>query len=521
MSLRWEEEEVFRKRHFLKKFLRESVMKHKRGKFVIGFVLTFLLHPSLVVHAQVFSLDDSTADPLTITPLPAPLPGSPGGAGYGVGAEDPFGFLLGPPGFAPSPSLFAAGVIDGDILMSSGGGFGPVLNTFAPFDAFGYGTGIALTTNDAMSNNSLPSAPFGASYNLLFSVDRFSAGIAASASAVEAGFGQQPGDIYVSTASFPDPAVFAGGLPFGAGYIGPIGPLAGGSNALLFDESFFELEVGLGPGALVPAGVPVPFPAPQPGLGVPASHDNIDAFELRLIDSTGDGVEDIDYFSSISADLALSAQFATGGFPFDSADIWYTPAGSGGFASLFAPAVALGVTPYPAFPPPLPLTVGNDVDALVVWDVGSDGVTLPGRDYALFSLAPGSIDLAIFGLSPDDIFFTDFSGSYGLYAAGSDIGLTGFDNVDALEVVLTGDANLDGMVDFLDFSALSACFLLPGCGWAGGDFNGDGTTDFLDFSAFSGNFMAFTSAIQTVPEPSSVVVLSMGILGFCATGRRR
>ena len=493
-------------------------MKHKLEKIVVSFLLTSLLIPSLAVNAQVFSIDDNTAIPVT-WPFPAPLPGAPFGVGYGYGAEDPFGTVFGPLGLAPSPSLLSSGVIDGDILMSSGGG-GPVVNTPAPFDAF-YGTGFPHGAVNALSNNSVPSLPLGASYNLLISVDRRSFGGAASASAIEAGLNQQPGDIYVSTIPFLDPATFVGALPPGVGYVGPIGPLLGGSNALLFDESSFDLQVGLGPApaGLLPPGILAPPITGPPVPGQPGSHDNLDAFELRLIDVTGDNIEDIDYFSSIYADQALSAQFATGGIPFDSADIWYTPAGAAGASTIYAPAVALGLIPFPPFPQQLPLLDGNDLDAMVVWDVAGDGIATPVADYALFSLAPGSIDLVINGLTPDDIFFTDFSGSYGLFASANDVGLTGQDNVDALEVVLTGDANLDGKVDFLDFSALSGSYTLTGTNWFTGDFNGDGKTDFLDFSALSANYTAMTGAIQIVPEPISMVILAIGLLGFCATGR--
>ena len=51
-----------------------------------------------------------------------------------------------------------------------------------------------------------------------------------------------------------------------------------------------------------------------------------------------------------------------------------------------------------------------------------------------------------------------------------------------------GDANLDGLVGFDDFLALSSGFGYFGAGWSGGDFNGDGFTDFEDFLLLSLNF---------------------------------
>lgn len=50
-----------------------------------------------------------------------------------------------------------------------------------------------------------------------------------------------------------------------------------------------------------------------------------------------------------------------------------------------------------------------------------------------------------------------------------------------------GDANLDGVVGFDDFLALSSNFG-QSAGWSGGDFDGDGSVAFLDFLALSRNF---------------------------------
>lgn len=76
--------------------------------------------------------------------------------------------------------------------------------------------------------------------------------------------------------------------------------------------------------------------------------------------------------------------------------------------------------------------------------------------------------------------------------------LNGDDTVDAFdrdvlieEILGTshGDANLDGLVGFDDFLALSSGFGGFGDGWSGGDFSGDGITDFEDFLLLSLNFV--------------------------------
>ncbi len=63
-------------------------------------------------------------------------------------------------------------------------------------------------------------------------------------------------------------------------------------------------------------------------------------------------------------------------------------------------------------------------------------------------------------------------------------------DVDALLDMMNtirGDANLDGIVDFSDFLAMSRGFGTDG-GWSGGDFDGSGETDFQDFLELSRNF---------------------------------
>jgi len=94
--------------------------------------------------------------------------------------------------------------------------------------------------------------------------------------------------------------------------------------------------------------------------------------------------------------------------------------------------------------------------------------------------------------------------------------------------ILAGDANRDGTVNFLDFSALSGGFGATGVApnepiWDIGNFNDDSDVDFLDFSALSGSFGSSTSPpalnAGTVPEPSSVVLAA--IFGLSVVGLRR
>lgn len=88
----------------------------------------------------------------------------------------------------------------------------------------------------------------------------------------------------------------------------------------------------------------------------------------------------------------------------------------------------------------------DDLDALVLDDFFEPGVLNPGVDRALFSLSPFSPSTFTFtgnaydpgekgALSPADILFTDFTGSFRLWASAAAIGLRDDDNVDALDTV--------------------------------------------------------------------------------------
>ncbi|MEM7680427.1 MAG: hypothetical protein AAF288_00575 [Planctomycetota bacterium] len=79
-----------------------------------------------------------------------------------------------------------------------------------------------------------------------------------------------------------------------------------------------------------------------------------------------------------------------------------------------------------------------------------------------------------------------------------------------------GNANLDTVVDLLDFDALAANFGAKDAGWAGGDFNGDQFTDLLDFDALASNFGAVNPA--AVPEPASILLAAPALW---LVGRRR
>jgi hypothetical protein len=378
-------------------------------------LLVSLLLAAVTASAQTFTIDDNPF---------APIVGPPG-AIPGCGAEDQFALapFFCPPGVAPSPTLaillppFGSGSILGP---------GPVVVLPGP-------NGFYV---DSLSGNRRPPL---ANIALRFSVDRLSNGAPGTAVAAQAALNQQPADIYESTRSFLDPGVFVGTL-VGAPYAGVLPAVVAGaaSNNLAVDDSSFGLLAGgavLGPFAA----------APPVGFG---THDNIDAYNEVPLDANGDGLFDVFSYFSVNPDQALAS----------------------GVAPAFIFDVAAGAPVSPLVPYALAGAMGLDIlggagsdsiDALVVFDVpplGGPGNGGPGAqaglDFALFSLAPGSASLGALGLDAADVFLTDFSGAFALYASSADLGLMGAaggvptagDNVDALEIRRLGDPTFS--VDF-------------------------------------------------------------------------
>jgi len=362
--------------------------------FVAGAALSL---SSANASAQSFGLDD----------LPAmPLIGPPG---FGFGAEDPYA-LSGPP-LAPSPSLGFLGAAGDGAWLSPG----PVIQHPGPNGSY----------IDAFSRHHMD---LNQEIKLDFSVDRVTFGAPGTGVNGEAIAGQAHADIYTSTQRFISPGAFAGTLGAGpfAGFLPSVASGAPG-NVLKTDESVFGL---LTSGGIVPPGVPVPPPFASPG-----AHDNIDSFDNATFDTNGDVLFDIDAYFTLYPDEAFAAGLAP-------SDIVAVAAGDGGAIPVpYAPSFSMGLDPF-----------DDSIDALVMFDnnmkpistqlPGAPGFVEPVIDYALFSLAPGSQALMFYGLDAADIFFTDFTGAFAVYAPSPTIGLNptppGFpfqgESVDALDV---------------------------------------------------------------------------------------
>jgi autotransporter-associated beta strand protein len=111
-----------------------------------------------------------------------------------------------------------------------------------------------------------------------------------------------------------------------------------------------------------------------------------------------------------------------------------------------------------------------------------------------------------------------------LIAEAADLGLTDFNGqpVDDTTIVVkysyTGDANLDGQVDALDYERIDLAVGNTGVfGAAQGDFNNDGNVDALDYEQLDlniGNGVGSPLGTVFIPEPASLSLLALASLSL-------
>lgn len=483
---------------------------------VSALVLSF--HAVAVGGPFVFSLDNRPQLPISIDP-----------PGIGNSSEDPFGLVPFPTLMGPSPSLQTHSIplgrtlSDADILLP--GNVAPEVNTARP-----------LNTNYVDSISSNLASEDGRALRLAFSVDRASTGVSLSAVHEQYLLNQHPGDLFISERDFPDPGQFVGTF-FGFGWVGnlsSVGP--GSSNSLLLNQSKLKLTAGMGPGVFVESTDLAP-----PIL--PGSHDNVDAFDIAPLDTSGDLIGDKQMYFSVNP-----AQTVLNPLVYGSASSLYRTAPGSLVPTLFAPAITMGLDWL--------APNSDDLDALIVYDLGLEGVLEPGVDYALFSLSPGSQSLFTYdGLTAADVFFTDFRQSFATYASDADLGLSGTafpaelggggggggpgaggsDNTDALGSYPLGDMDWSGGLDLADVDDFVQGLTRPAdyrdvnldhFGQPAtilGDFSvpRDGLVDFDDIVPFR---MALAGGAgpgsgQRVPEPG--VILLAAIAFVLLVGSRR
>jgi hypothetical protein len=89
--------------------------------------------------------------------------------------------------------------------------------------------------------------------------------------------------------------------------------------------------------------------------------------------------------------------------------------------------------------------------------------------------------------------------------------------------LLPGDANGDGTVNGGDLNIVLSNYNLTGMVWAQGDFNADGTVNGGDLNIVLSNYNQHQSVGAAVPEPGTLALTAMGLLGLltCVCRKRK
>ena len=99
------------------------------------------------------------------------------------------------------------------------------------------------------------------------------------------------------------------------------------------------------------------------------------------------------------------------------------------------------------------------------------------------------------------------------------LAVAGNENLGPGRAYLEGDANLDSTVDGQDFIAWNNNKFTSIAAWSAGDFNADGAVDGQDFILWNNNKFTAADGVASVPEPTSLLPLLVGI-GAIALRRR-
>lgn len=327
---------------------------------------------------------------------------------------------------------------------------------------------------DEMSGNRFDVGPTD-KFVILFGVDRASAGARGPDASMlpsrpynvqdQATRRQAGGDTYMTL----DLYTRGGGpLPFEAARLAPIK-----NNTLVINQGDtggidYDMIEDVSPLMILPPGTPIDegdgiYYEPIPPL---TSGDSRLTPDAAAVDSNGGGSGDdrgivlLLYFtlSRTSPSLAQLPPPASG------ATIYVDSNPSSPFSeNVYATHSQLGLTGGPT---------GDDIDGLLVFDAGIQGVFDTGIDQVIFSLARGSPSLGG-SYSPADLFTSSGGGVFNRIVTADDLGLLSTDNVDNLELLKTTDAATTAFNSAI-------YYVLPG------DFDGNGILNGDDCSAFLG-----------------------------------
>lgn len=341
----------------------------------------------LGVASAILSTVPAMGQPHALVPLPAPY--------FSIDAASPEAPLLGTASVLRKP--------------------GPAV----AFQGAGLGLSNALDNLDALSGNR-SDVPPSQQFLLMFGVDRQSVGSTPPDPALaatgrmfnvqdQAMRDQAPGDLYLGLSAFTR---------------GPRGtPRGSGNNILVVNQG----DTGGVDKDLSPTKAPIvgtPDPEQKSNSNSTAYTSNPARGASRDVPSELLPV----YFSVSSDSPSLGALPGIPGTQ-SGADVFVDDDPFlGGTEALFVSATELGLIGGP---------LGDDIDAMIVFDNVNIGVFDPGTDEVMFSLAEGSPSLGPLG--PADVFISQGSGVFGPFIQAGEVGLMQTDNIDCLELVATND----------------------------------------------------------------------------------
>lgn len=147
--------------------------------------------------------------------------------------------------------------------------------------------------------------------------------------------------------------------------------------------------------------------------------------------------------------------------------------------------------------------------------VALDGSLEIGLQNGFTALPGDEFEVLQFGSRSGDLSLVNLTGYAGLWFDKSYSATT----LTLLAQAQPGDANLDALVDSIDFGILISNYATGGANWLAGDFTDDQWVNTLDFNLLAGNFgQTVSEAFAPVPEPGCA---ALGILLLITTHRLR
>ena len=138
---------------------------------------------------------------------------------------------------------------------------------------------------------------------------------------------------------------------------------------------------------------------------------------------------------------------------------------------------------------------------------------------AVGNSVPGSPDFDHFAGQIDELALYDLSGQSVAAISGKLVALA--THYAVTQPGMPGDANKDGIVNGLDFELISDNLFTTQSPGNGGDLDLNSIVNFMDFRIWKNAAPPEIAALHSIPEPSSVALLVVGVLGISRLRRTR